>query len=182
MFGSLSASQRPASRRSFRPQLEVLEGRALPSGLAPMTPPLQAAPQALVSTIQVMEAPVMVTNARVIANQVQLTPHAIKLEVPKAIHPATPPVATSPFADVPAGSARTLEFEAGKGFVAKTAPVPVQRVEDDPVAQVKGVSQALLAQAKSYAQQAWRWLAVRAAGDFIAKNPQLPVLKWIGAE
>ena len=102
MSGSLSTSQRPASRRSFRPQLEVLEGRALPSGLAPMTPPLQAAPQALVSTIQVMEAPVMVTNARVIANQVQLTPHDIKLEVPKAIHPATlAPKTTEPVKGVP---------------------------------------------------------------------------------
>jgi len=181
MFGSLSASHRPASRRSFRPQLEALEERTLPSGLAPMTPPLQVAPQALLSTVKVIEAPVMLTNTRVIANQAQVTPHDIKLELEKAILPATTPVATSPFADVPAGSIRVLEFEAGKGFVAKTVPVPVQRVEDD-LALVKGVAEALLAQAKSYAQEAWRWIALKAAGKFIADNPQIPILKLIGAE
>jgi hypothetical protein len=181
MYRFSSANQQPASCRSFRPQLEALEDRVLPSGLAPMTPPLQVAPQALVSTIQVIEAPFMVTNTRVTADQAQLTPHDIKLDLEKAILPATTPVSTSPFADVPAGSIRTLEFEAGNGFVAKTLPVPVQRVEDD-LALVKGVAEALLAQAKSYAQAAWRWIAVKAAGDLIAANPQIPLLKLIGAE
>jgi len=181
MFRFPSANQQPASCRSFRPQLEALEDRVLLSGLAPMTPRLQVASQALVSTIKVIEAPVMVTNTRVIADQAQVTPHDMKLDLEKAILPATTPVATSPFADVPAGFIRTLEFEAGKGFVAKTVPVPVQRVEDD-LALVKGVAEALLAQAKSYAQEVWRWIAVRAAGDMIAANPQIPILKLIGAE
>jgi hypothetical protein len=152
--------------RSFRPQLEVLEDRALLSGLPPM----------------LIEAPVMVTNTRVLADQAQLTPRDLKADLEKALPPATPPAATSPFADVPAGSTRSLEFEAGKGFVATTAPAPVQRVEDDDLTQVKRVSEALLAQAESYGKAAWRWIILKAAGDMVAANPQLPVLKWLGAE
>jgi hypothetical protein len=162
-----------AGLRSFRPQLEVLEGRALPSG---MTPP------ALVNNPSVIEVPVMVTNTKVSANQGQLNPIDIKSQLDKGLPPATQPGAASPFAGVPAGSIRTLELEAGKGFVAKTAPAPVQRVEDGPIDQIKGVTAALLAQAKSYGQSAWRWLALQAAGKFIRENPNLPILKWIGAE
>jgi hypothetical protein len=152
--------------RSFRPRLEALEGRALLSGLPPT----------------LIEAPVMVTNTRVLADQAQLTPHDIKADLEKAIGSAPPPAATSPFANVPAGSIRSLEFEAGKGFVATTAPAPVQRVEDDDLTQVKRVSEALLAQAQSYGQAAWRWLVLKAAGDMVAANPNLPLLKWVGAE
>src|SRR5262249_35096412 len=94
---------------------------------------------------------------------------------------ATQPGATSPFAGVPAGSIRTLELEAGKGFVAKTAPAPVQRVEDGPIDQIKGVTAALLGPAKRYAQSAWRRLALQAAGQIIRENPNLPLLKMIGA-
>jgi hypothetical protein len=65
MFGSLSASHRPASRRSFRPQLEALEGRDVPSGMATTTQLVQEAPQAQVSNVRVIATPtVMVTNTR----------------------------------------------------------------------------------------------------------------------
>jgi hypothetical protein len=48
MFRFLFGNKRPASpsTASFRPRLEDLEGRALPSGLAPMTQPVQTVPQA----------------------------------------------------------------------------------------------------------------------------------------
>ncbi len=171
-----------AGLKSFRPQLEVLEGRALPSGMTP-----------LVNNPSVIEVPVMVTNIKVIANQVQLNPIDIKSQLDKGLPPATQPGAASPFAGVPAGSIRTLELEAGKGFVAKTAPAPVQRVEDGPIEQIKGVTAALLAQAesygqsalaqaKSYGQSAWRWLVLKAAGKMIRENPNIPTLKLVGAE
>jgi hypothetical protein len=125
--------------------------------MAATMPPVQEAPQVQVSHVRVIQAPVMITNTRVLSNQVQLTPVDIKQELQKEIRPAAQPAATSPFAGVPAGMTRTLDFQAGKGFVANTQPTPVQRVED-PIDTVKGVSKALVAQAESYAKSAWKWI------------------------
>src|SRR5262249_9840019 len=125
-----------------------------PSGMVDTMPPVQEAPQVQVNHVRVIEAPVFITNARVLSNQVQLTPVDIKQEVQKEIGTAVKPEATPALAGVPAGMVRTVELQEGKGFVAKTQLAPVQRVED-PVEQVKGVTKALLAQAESYAKTLW---------------------------
>jgi hypothetical protein len=142
--------------------------------MAAATPPVQEAPQVQVSHVRVIEAPVFITNARVLSNQVQLTPVNIKQEIQKEIPPAAQPEATSPFKGVAADMTRTLDFQAGKGFVANTHRTPVQRVED-PIETVKGVTKALVAQAQSYAQQAWSWTFQKtiATLPFYKDNPQL---------
>jgi hypothetical protein len=76
MFRFLFGDKRPASRSraSFRPQVEDLEGRALASGLARMTPPVQV-------------VQVQISKQVVIADQIQLRNDNLKLEVEKAIRP-----------------------------------------------------------------------------------------------
>jgi hypothetical protein len=70
-----SASKRPVSpsRASFRPQLEDLEGREVPSGLGPM----------------VQFVPAIVTNQVVIADQIKLDAGNLKQDLENAIHMPT---------------------------------------------------------------------------------------------
>jgi hypothetical protein len=85
MFGSLSVSHRPASRRSFQPQLEALEGS--PSGMATTTQLVQEAPQAQVSNVRVIATPtVMVTNTRSFQPQLEALEGR---DVPSGLPPVT---------------------------------------------------------------------------------------------
>ena len=67
-----------AGLKSFRPSLEALEGRDMPSGLAPLTQPVQ------------VFQPVL-SNHVVIAHQGQLSAGNLKLDVEQAIRPPAQP-------------------------------------------------------------------------------------------
>jgi hypothetical protein len=73
MFRFLSASKRPVSttRASFRPQLEDLEGREVPSGMGQV----------------VQFVPAIITNQVVIADQIKLDAGNLTQDLEKAIPP-----------------------------------------------------------------------------------------------
>src|SRR5262245_4122059 len=98
----LSGSKRPASRSraSFRPQLEVLEGRALLSGQTPLTPPVQEIPQTVTNADhltlletgrsvrpQVVRSPTVVT-----VDQSKLRADDLQLDVAKGIRQQGTPI------------------------------------------------------------------------------------------
>ncbi len=91
MFGFLSTNKRSASpvRAGFRPQLEVLERRDVPSTVPLMAPPVQEAPQALVKVANVTplqtEPTFVLSNNKVIANQVQLSNPDLKQQLDQAM-------------------------------------------------------------------------------------------------
>jgi hypothetical protein len=160
MFGFLSAKKRAAtvSRVSFRPSLEALEGRELPTvNMLPggiVGQPMVAEQRALVSTQapavqQIFNADTMnaietgpqvfVRNNVVIANQIQLDPGSIKLNVPNAIRPGVMPLAGQPqfkpgilivnspeeINTLPHSTEyQIMEFKAGQGFTIRTGQTP----------------------------------------------------------
>jgi hypothetical protein len=148
-----------AGLKYFRPSFDVLDGRAMPSAVAPMTQPVQ-----FVQT--------HVRQQVVTAEQMQISAGKLQLDVEKAIGHQALPSASSPWDGVPAGSSRSLVFEPQKGLVAKTTNEVKLSLDQ----WLKNLANELAGQVKEYSVQVGKRVvanpaAVSEFGDRALLNP-----------